>query len=211
VFLTGDILGGGRGSRRCVELLASVRPRLGSYAVAGNHEYGLSKNPFAHRPQLPAWEEAGVRFLKDECEVVSLPASQTRVALCGADYVTGGHPLLRRPNVEADFHILLIHRPPEPDDPLAERFSLAFAGHTHGGQIRLPGPRGWFTPHRVESTFVEGVHSWGRGQLAVSRGLGTTFLPLRLFARPEAVVYRLTSPAAAPALDVAVSGIHRTD
>ena len=50
VVLTGDIMGGGRGRRECLELLSLLRPRLGAYAVTGNHEYGLSKNPFAHRP-----------------------------------------------------------------------------------------------------------------------------------------------------------------
>jgi predicted MPP superfamily phosphohydrolase len=101
----------------------------------------------------------------------------------------------------------LIHRPPEPEDPLGERFSLAFAGHTHGGQIRLPGPQGWFTPHRVDSTYVQGVHRWGRGLIAVSRGVGTTFLPLRLFTRPEVVLYRLIAPAS----DSPLSGIHMGD
>lgn len=195
VVLTGDILSAGRGGTRCLELLSRLQPRLGSFAVTGNHEYGLSKNPFAHRPLVGGWEQAGITLLKDRCQVVPVEGAGpgARLVVCGADYVTGGHPLLRAGIPDGDLAVLLIHRPPEPDDALGDHFSLAFAGHTHGGQIRFPTPWGRVSPHRVDSGYVEGVHRWGRGLLAVSRGLGTTFLPLRLLTRPEAVLYRLAS------------------
>lgn len=187
VFLTGDILGGRYGSKRGLRLLGRLDPPLGMFAVAGNHEYGLSKNPFAPRARPFRWEKAGVRLLKDECALVN--RNGHRIAVCGADYVTGGHGL--HPPADADFPILLIHRPPEPEDALGRRFPLAFAGHTHGGQIRIPSPWGLVAPHRDGLPYLEGVHAWGSGRLVLSRGIGTTFLPFRLFTRPEAVIYRL--------------------
>lgn len=194
VVLTGDILGAGRGSERCLELLARLRPPLGMYAVTGNHEYGLSKNPFAHRAAAIPWEQAGITLLSDRCVTLDTTRNGETASLvmCGADYLTGGQALVDGGAGQEGLQMLLIHRPPVPADPLGRRFRLALSGHTHGGQIRLPGPRGPVAAHREKMPYMEGVHRWGQGYLGISRGIGTTFLPFRLLTRPEVILYRLT-------------------
>ncbi|HZK49222.1 MAG TPA: metallophosphoesterase [Thermoleophilia bacterium] len=241
--LTGDILGDRSGRARCLALLGRLQPRLGIFAVPGNHEYGLSKNPLTHLPEPIPWESCGVRELRDSCVMIDVPALRSaevdpsiaaapgasggpaarsasgpaatadesggdpaatadgrpaagaaRVALCGADYLTGGAPLAHQSMpLEADLRLLLVHRPPTADDPLATMFDLAFSGHTHGGQIRIPTPWGLRSPHNDHVSHLEGVRAWGNGLLVVSAGIGTTFLPLRLFTRPQVVIHRLTS------------------
>ena len=96
----------------------------------------------------------------------------------------------------ADFPILLIHDPPAADSSLAVKFPLTFAGHTHGGQLRMPTPAGLIPPHMKGDEYLSGIHTWGAGLLVVSGGIGTSFLPIRLFTRPEATLWRLvyTSP-----------------
>ncbi len=206
VFLTGDMLGDRRRSTRCLELLARLRPPLGMFAVTGNHEYGLGKGPLAKaRDVRDLWSEAGAVLLSDCC--VALPPRRgARLVLCGADYLTAGFGLLglagaaaagsatTGPALSGDgdaFPILLIHLPPPPDSPLTAVFPLAFAGHTHGGQLRLPGPSG-LTPFLNDGgKYLAGVHRWGAGRLVVSRGVGTSFLPFRLLTRPEATLWRL--------------------
>ena len=200
VLLTGDLISGdSRRSRRCLDLVSSLRPILGTYAVPGNHEYGLSKNPFSPRPSAVDWEAAGITLLRDRCVVIPAGSEGGRVAVCGADYLTGGHSLADCDLGDADLALLLVHRPPEPDDPLGSRFPLAFAGHTHGGQIRVPTPTGPASLHDEGLPYVQGVHPWGRGKLIISAGIGTTFLPFRLLSRPEVSLYRLTGdPASHP-------------
>jgi predicted MPP superfamily phosphohydrolase len=207
VVLTGDIMGGGRGRRQCLELLSLLHPRMGAYAVTGNHEHGLSKNPMAHRPGGLDWSAAGVTMLEDRCVALDPHADRRttpgrpeegiatgpRVILCGADHLTGGYEFSGETPRPGDLDVLLIHRPPGPTDQLSERFTLVFAGHTHGGQIRLPGPGGKVALHRERSPYVEGVYTWGKGLLAISPGIGTTFLPFRLLTRPEVILYRLTA------------------
>lgn len=194
VFLTGDMLGDPRHSARTLQLLGRLRPPLGTFAVTGNHEYGLSKGPLARARDVSAlWAEAGVNLLRDSC--IALPErGPSRLVICGGDYLTGGLDLLEREALPTGsvFPILLIHVPPPSASPLAEVFPLAFAGHTHGGQIRLPDPAGTLTPVATEeSEFLSGVHVWGRGRLVISRGVGTSFLPFRLLTRPEATLWRL--------------------
>jgi hypothetical protein len=195
VLLAGDILGDPQQSMRCLGLLARLRPSLGMFAVTGNHEYGLGKGPLARpRDTSPLWAQAGTTLLSDSC--IALPARQgTQIVLCGADYLTRGEGLLHPgegPNASpASFPILLIHEPPPPDSPLAALFPLAFAGHTHGGQLRVPGLSG-LTPLNNERHYIPGgVHPWGEGRMVVSRGIGTSFLPFRLLTRPEATLWRL--------------------
>jgi predicted MPP superfamily phosphohydrolase len=195
VLLTGDVLGDHRRSRPCLELLTRLRPPLGTFAVTGNHEYGIGKDPLARpRDTSRLWEQVGITLLIDRC--VPLPARKgSRIILCGADYLTGGHGLVEADGLatgsDADFPILLIHEPPPAGSPLAKLFPLAFAGHTHGGQLRLPGRDGLEPIHREGGQYLEGVQTWGGGRLVVSRGVGTSFLPFRMLTRPEASLWRL--------------------
>lgn len=194
VFLTGDVLGDPRRATKCLELLAQLEPRLGKYAVTGNHEYGISKSPLARlRQTADLWKTADVTLLNDSC--AQLPArGGNSIVLCGADYLTGGFGLLGddQERLSADgFAILLIHEPPELDSALAGNFPLTFAGHTHGGQIRVF-RKGNLVPFDDQGeSYLSGVHPWGGGLLVVSRGIGTSFVPFRLMTRPEATLWRL--------------------
>jgi predicted MPP superfamily phosphohydrolase len=207
VFLTGDIVGDPKRSAACLELLSRLHPPLGMFAVTGNHEYGLSKGPFARRRDTHwRWAEAGITLLSDSCVVLPCRGG-AGITVCGADYCSGGfgfwagdgarrttgapRPPAGRPDVQDAFSILLIHEPPAADSPLADLFPLAFAGHTHGGQLRVPWLSG-LTPLNDESReYLAGAYAWGAGQLVVSRGIGTGFLPFRLLTRPEATLWRL--------------------
>jgi len=197
VFLTGDMLGDRRRSRRCLELLARLHPPLGMFAVTGNHEYGLGKGPLARaRDVRDLWSQAGATLLSDCC-VVLPPRGRISLMLCGADYLTGGFGLVpgvagsALPIPDSHFPILLIHEPPAPDSALASLFPLAFAGHTHGGQLRVPRPSGLTPVVNDEGKYLAGLYGWGEGRLVVSRGVGTSFLPFRLLTRPEATLWRL--------------------
>lgn len=189
LVLTGDMLGKPLNSQTCLDLLRRLKPPLGKYAVTGNHEYGLSKAPFA-RPRATdhLWEQADITLLRDRC--VTLPPREGRaITLCGADHLTRGYGVPQPSS--GTFSVLLTHVPPSSDSALADHFSLAFAGHTHGGQLRLPGPSGLAPLYREDAGHLEGIHRWGQGTLVITRGVGVGFLPFRLFTRPEATLWRL--------------------
>lgn len=194
VVLTGDIIGDPRHSARCLEPLTRLHPPLGMYAVPGNHEYGLGKSPLAKARDVSGlWSQAGASLLSDRC--VALPPREgVTLVVCGADYLTGGFGLLDGPVPPPNgdgFPILLIHQPPSADSPLAELFPLAFAGHTHGGQLRLPSTGGLLPVMNDQGDYLSGVYKWGQSRLVVSRGVGTSFVPFRLLTRPEATLWRL--------------------
>src|SRR5262249_53549435 len=117
-----------------------------------------------------------------------LPAPHDDVWLCGLD-----DPTLGRPRAEQAFEgtgetrIVLMHSP----DGLLEigerEFDLAFCGHTHAGQIALPGGHALVVPKgRLSRTYLHGTYRVGtRGRMLVSAGVGASTLPLRLFTSPE--------------------------
>jgi predicted MPP superfamily phosphohydrolase len=87
---------------------------------------------------------------------------------------------------QADLRILLCHFPHVIDRLPAGVFDLVLAGHLHAGQIVLPYGRGKIRFAHLRWTYAEGLYRRPGGVLHVSPGLGTTFVPFRFFARPEA-------------------------
>jgi uncharacterized protein len=70
-------------------------------------------------------------------------------------------------------------------------FHLILAGHLHGGQICIPAPGGKVRLEHLRARYWEGLFELPQGTLHVSRGLGTSFVPFRFLARPEATILRL--------------------
>ena len=106
------------------------------------------------------------------------------VWVAGLDPVSrGNEPDLRH---DADLSILLSHFPGVLDRLGDGAFELVLAGHMHDGQICLPYPAGKLRLAHPTARYTHGLYRRGRTVMHVSPGLGTTFVPFRFFARPEA-------------------------
>lgn len=93
---------------------------------------------------------------------------------------------------EGSFKILLSHRPERIDIYENLNIDLILSGHAHGGQIRLPYIGGILAPGQgFFPKYEEGVHNIGNTKIEISRGLGNSSFPLRVFNRPELVVINL--------------------
>lgn len=97
---------------------------------------------------------------------------------------------------ETTCSILLLHRPDFFPLCAAQGIDLVLSGHTHGGQVRLPGLGGLFGPDQgLFPLYDGGVYRRGASQMVVSRGLGNSLAPLRINNRPELVLLTLSPPA----------------
>lgn len=101
-----------------------------------------------------------------------------------------------QPNEDADLSIGLTHSP-EPyilDQFAADGYQLAVAGHTHGGQLCLPGQRAIVTNCGIDRSRVQGLSRWTeRMWLHVTNGLGNSkYVPFRVFCRPSATLIHVT-------------------
>ncbi|MBO1915105.1 metallophosphoesterase, partial [Microvirga sp. 3-52] len=90
------------------------------------------------------------------------------------------------------FTILLSHRPEYFDVYVKNEVDVTFSGHAHGGQIRIPGIGGVISPGQgIFPKLTSGIHEKEGSQLVVSRGIGNSLFPVRVFNKPEIVVVTL--------------------
>lgn len=167
--------------------LGDIPAPFGRFAVLGNHDLWSGAGYVAEH-----LEAAGVRVLVNAN--VRLGAPFDRVWICGLDDYWSGQPDAAATVHGADgVRIVLMHAPSGLLDLGAERFDLALCGHTHGGQLALPGgipivvPQGPLSRRYARGRFPIG----DGGTLVVSVGLGCVVLPLRTFADPEIVICTL--------------------
>ena len=189
-LITGDLLSRPSAEprlRRLLEMLPST------YAVLGNHDFADTRDPFS-KPS-PLVELGSTELLLDESRLVELRGK--RVQVVGVDprtYQRRSSRPERLVDPAADLRILLCHFPNVIDKLPAGAFDLVLAGHLHGGQICLPYGRGRKLRFaHLRWTYAEGLYRQPGGVLHVSSGLGTTFVPFRYFARPEATELTLES------------------
>ncbi len=183
VLVTGDLLSRRRGERRLRELLARL-PHC--YAILGNHDFAISRDPFSQETALHDLE--GATLLADDG--VTLQLRGRRVYIAGSDPRARFRRRRTQPeelvSPDADLQILLLHYPKEAQRLPPGAFDLILAGHMHDGQIALPYPGGKLRLAHLRPAYWHGLYRVPGGVLHVSAGLGTTFVPFRFFARPEA-------------------------
>lgn len=209
VVLTGDYV---HGSSRFVEPVAAImgrlRSRFGSIGVLGNHDHwegtALCKRALAHHH---------IRLVDNRhlwlgpSGLVERRPTEGGLVVCGVgDYWEDARDLdaaLGGVDPSAP-RLLLGHNPDYAEDPVARsgryRVDLMLAGHTHGGQVRLPGTRGLITPSLYGTKYASGLVQGPAFPVHVSTGVGVTILPVRLLVRPELVLLTLRArPQTRPA------------
>ncbi|NLD83675.1 MAG: metallophosphoesterase [Clostridiales bacterium] len=155
------------------------------YYVTGNHEHRLEAAEFAGL--MRDIEEAGATVLEDRA--VEIAVGDESFLLIGLfdNSLTGG--TLEELAQELDpgkLRVLLAHQPQYISRYAAVGTGLVFAGHAHGGQIRLPLIGGLVAPGQgLFPKYTAGLYAYGQATLAVSRGLGNSLFPLRVFNRPH--------------------------
>jgi predicted MPP superfamily phosphohydrolase len=183
VLITGDLVSRPRGE----PLLRRFLERLGpSFVVLGNHDVEHSRDPFSRAAGLS--DLAPARLLVDESETVDLRGC--RVQIVGVDpraYRQRRSTPWKLADDAADLRILLCHFPYVVDFLPPGAFDLVLAGHMHDGQISLPlGRTRKYRFAHPHTRYTTGLYERRGATMHVSPGLGTTFVPFRFFARPEA-------------------------
>jgi len=170
-------------------MLGEIPAPFGRFAVLGNHDWWSDPSYVVRR-----LEAAGIQVLTNRN--VQLQPPFGKVWICGLDDHWCGAPDAAAALQGArGIRVVLMHAPSGLLDLGKERFDLALCGHTHGGQIALPGGTPIVLPHgRLSRRYARGRFDLGQGRtLVVSVGLGCVVLPVRLFADPEIVICTVSS------------------
>lgn len=190
VLLGGDYANDCDGAIEFFKHMPRINSRYGVYAVMGNHDRTIPEgNLFTLKSAMIS---AGVTPLVNDVASVRIGASN--IYLAGIDDVDNGWPKLNEVAAQVrqeDYVIFLSHSPAAiPEAHKAKDmngrnmwFDLGLFGHTHGGQIALVGNLLNIT--KVEPRYEEGWLTENRTNLLISRGVGTSVLPIRLLNKPQ--------------------------
>jgi predicted MPP superfamily phosphohydrolase len=192
VALAGDYVVESRGHvyiAPCLRELGRLRAPLGVFAVPGNHDHyddialtrqAIRDNGITDVTNAGCW----------------LEFHGTRLRLGGVDDLWTGEQHLGAALGDAtaqDTCLLLCHNPDYVETLRDARVGLVLSGHLHGGQIVVPGLGYHFLPSKYGTKYLHGLVRTPYTQVYVSRGLGTTGLPLRFRCCPEINLLTLTA------------------
>jgi predicted MPP superfamily phosphohydrolase len=192
IFLTGDYIPWKGNVEPALEFLSRLKASIGIWAVMGDYDYSCSRMSclFCHEPGSGRFTKRHkVRFLRNSVDQVHLPDEDIWI---GALDTEGVQPFFSRDDpLPGKYHtpmIILAHDPLAFDLIDSERQVLVLAGDTHGGQIPLPSWLWALLGYEKVAKYGQGPFKEGRKEMYVSRGIGTSHLPLRILRRPEVVV-----------------------
>lgn len=187
VVITGDFVSRGpENASKCADMLSVLKPRLGTYAVLGNHDYWNGKNKV-------------MQALRAE-NIIVLNNQNMQIApglyMIGIEDLWAGHPDAKKAwaGVDPDAAQIVLSHSPRGVKLFSNHNCLALTGHTHGGEFKipliprskLPGLRGW--------EYIQGWYRVGNVNMYVNRGIGLVNpLRIRFLSRPEVSVFKLTA------------------
>jgi predicted MPP superfamily phosphohydrolase len=214
--VTGDFLAEPEAVERAVELVGPTRGRLASWFVLGSNDYYVPRplnyaayfrrQRRARRAALGRAHELSQQLVADGWE--DLSNVRREVALDGLPVELLGlddahirrhdyRPALRR--AWDRFGVAVMHSPDSAPEAAALGYDLLVAGHTHGGQVRLPFVGALVTNCSMPRRLVSGLIAMGSATLHTSPGLGTSkFAPFRFLCRPEATLLELVRAPSRP-------------
>ena len=171
------------------------------FYVSGNHEawsgeFSLIKERL-EQAGVTVLDDAGYELFRQNSSILLLGLSDpdflTNSYLQGTDTSVMENQLSKWDQYNK-FKILLSHRPELFDLYAVHNMDLIFAGHAHGGQFRLPFIGGLVAPDQgLFPKYTSGFHVKDNSAMYVSRGLGNSIIPVRVFNRPEIIVVTLRS------------------
>jgi predicted MPP superfamily phosphohydrolase len=177
VCFTGDVVEEAQHFAPALEILKRIKAPL--YGIPGNHDYWANVDFDLAREAFAA---QGGRWLMDEGVEIAGGA----VKFYG---VTGGKQL-NWDLVKGGTNLLLSHYPNWSEKISGAKFDLIMSGHSHGGQVRLPGVGALLTPSGV-GKFEMGMFETAAGPMYVNPGIGYFFANVRFCCRPEITVFEV--------------------
>ena len=164
------------------------------FGVLGNHEY---KNEEADSNSLEELlKKSGIVVLDNENQKIFLQGDEY-IYLVGVNDPHTGRADLKKALADTEKNIpkiLLAHAPEivnKPDILKEEKIDLILAGHTHGGQIKIPFIRPFWVPTKNHGKYASGLFEINNTALYVNRGIGLSAFPIRFNCPPEIAVIEL--------------------
>ena len=197
VVMTGDLLDERLSYDKdiIINCLSRIEAKLGKYAVSGNHDIPLDDYNYIVK-------ESGFTNLDNKYELIYSKSNEP-IVISGIGYSNEDIGIkteqfdkyiseLKADDIKPIYSILLVHEPDTVDSLNLDNYDLILAGHSHGGQVRLPIIGKLYTPQGSKKYYDE-YYKINNTDLYISSGLGTSWYRFRLFNKPSFNFYRITN------------------
>lgn len=197
VVITGDLLDERLSYDKdiIIKCLSRIEAKLGKYAISGNHDIPLDDYNYIVK-------ESGFTNLDNKYELIYSKSNEP-IVISGIGYSNEDIGIkteqfdkyiseLKADDIKPIYSILLVHEPDTVDSLNLDNYDLILAGHSHGGQVRLPIIGKLYTPQGSKKYYDE-YYKINNTDLYISSGLGTSWYRFRLFNKPSFNFYRITN------------------
>lgn len=167
--------------KNIAEILSKVKAKYGFYTTLGNHDGWYGKDEIAKN-----LEKNGIKVLQNEN--VKLNINGKTVYVAGIEDIMTGKPDLQKTLSDTETPTILLSHTPDIFQKVWESVNLTLAGHTHGGQVRLPFLGALIVPTRYGNKYSLGLIEKNGKKMIVTKGIGNSILPIRFNCPPEIVV-----------------------
>ncbi|WP_116867806.1 metallophosphoesterase [Bacillus wiedmannii] len=182
-----------------MELIRELVKEYPVYFVTGNHEKwsgkynDLEKELKQHHVTVLRNEHVSIQIGGQDIHILGIDDPEFVTGNRDEGNVVKGEIIKAKFEMQPDtYNVLLSHRPEFLTEYADEQIHLVLSGHAHGGQVRLPFIGGLVAPNQgILPTYTAGLYEKQNTSMVVSRGLGNSIIPQRIFNRPELVVVQL--------------------
>lgn len=181
--------------KQIAEILGRLQAPLGVFSVLGNHDHW-----YGGQAVIEALSGEGISVLENDAAPVALPngAGQLWIAGLADDSTRSPDIAAALAPVPGDAPVLVLAHDPASFALVPERVILTLAGHTHAGQMKIPGIGPLINVSSAPRAWAYGLVRERERVLYTTAGLGTSILPLRINAPPEMVLITLQPKAPQP-------------
>lgn len=190
IVMTGDLIDSKNTNIDVViDLVNGIDEKIPVFYVPGNHEAWSD----SYEKLKMKLQDTSVMVLEDqEAEVFKGKDSIEIIGVLDPAFKKLNSSDIETYTLNEGFKILLSHRPELFQMYVESGVDLVFSGHAHGGQFRIPFVGGIVAPDQgMFPKLTEGIHTLNDTSMVISRGLGNSIIPIRIFNRPELVVVTL--------------------
>lgn len=166
---------------KTAETLSKIKAKAGIYTVLGNHDYYKEGQKIKD-----ALTNNGITVLENRCRKIEV--GQKTFYIAGIEDLTTGFPDVQRALKNAKTPVILLSHQPDIFPDLPQGINLTIAGHLHGGQVAIPFIGPIIAPSRYGVKYASGYFEEDGKKMIVTKGLGTSCLPIRFNCPPEIVV-----------------------
>ncbi|MES5894093.1 metallophosphoesterase [Bacillus cereus group sp. RP43] len=200
IVITGDLIDSkSYDAEISLQVIRKLVKEYPIYFVTGNHEKwsgkynSLEKELKKHHVTVLRNEHVSIRKGEQEINLLGIDDPEFVIGNRTEGDIVKDEIIKAKIEMQPDrYNVLLSHRPEFIEEYADEQIDLVLSGHAHGGQVRLPFIGGLVAPNQgVLPKYTAGLYEKQNTSMIVSRGLGNSIIPQRIFNRPEIVVVQL--------------------